>query len=393
MPSQLPPYLLVQTIQTLKQFEEENRQIPWMCFDTEFVGEKRFYTRLCLIQVYTPAGIYLLDPFALPDLEPFLKIMADPAVEKITHAGENDYRLLQNVYGILPANLFDTQVAAGFAGYKYPISFAKLVESELTHSLDKSYAVADWEARPFSPKQLQYALEDVIYLPELANRLKEKLSQNNRLSWALNECSLFERPDYYERDPYKEALSSGILRSLRPREQVFLLRLYNWRTEEARRLDYSKEMVLSAKIIPTLVRSVASGMDALQANRRLPPKLVQRHGAEFVKISQAPPTPEEKEVLKQALKSTDEDPEHEIIMEVLHLLIRYRCLQEGISSDLVMPRGILNKLKADLDYFDDTLESGWRRQFLGEEIIGWLRNRHHLEIEFLNGRFELKLGA
>jgi ribonuclease D len=73
------------------------------------------------------------------------------------------------------------------------------------------------------------------------------------------------------------------------------------------------------------------------------------------------------------------------------LLVKYKCLQAGISNNIVMPRGVLKKMKNDKDYFDDSLETGWRKQFLGEEIISWFKYRRNLEIEFLNGKFELKM--
>ena len=110
----------------LTQFAEDNKSVSWLGFDTEFVGEKRYYTLLCLIQIVTENGYYLIDTLVVKDLTPFLRFLEDPEVLIITHAGENDYRLLYGYYKTLPNNLFDTQVAAAFVGYKYPVSFRKI---------------------------------------------------------------------------------------------------------------------------------------------------------------------------------------------------------------------------------------------------------------------------
>ncbi|MCB9298190.1 MAG: hypothetical protein H6559_34485 [Lewinellaceae bacterium] len=91
-------------------------------------------------------GLFLIDPIRLKNLDPFLDLVADPGITKITHAGDNDYRLLNNLFGIVPVNVFDTQVAVSFVGYNYPVSFRKLVESELNVHLKKGYAVVTGRA-------------------------------------------------------------------------------------------------------------------------------------------------------------------------------------------------------------------------------------------------------
>ena len=89
----------ITTAEQLAQFAQDNQDITWLGFDTEFINEKRFYPLLCLLQVITEHGVYILDPLTLPDLAPFLAMVEDPQILKITHAGENDYRLLHSLYG------------------------------------------------------------------------------------------------------------------------------------------------------------------------------------------------------------------------------------------------------------------------------------------------------
>lgn len=107
-------FTYIDTEKQLLDFINDNRDIKWMAFDTEFVGEKRYHPLLCLIQVVTENGSYIIDPIPLPSLSPFLSLIENERIVKITHAGDNDYRLLNNLYGVVPKNIFDTQVAAGF---------------------------------------------------------------------------------------------------------------------------------------------------------------------------------------------------------------------------------------------------------------------------------------
>ncbi len=391
MPVETQTYLLIEDAAGMKQFEEENKEISWLCFDTEFVGEKRFVTALCLIQIATEHGFYLIDTIKVKDISAFIKMVTDENIIKVAHAGENDYRLLNTHYGIVPKNTFDAQIAAGFAGYKYPVSFRRLVESELNLRLSKGYTVTDWEQRPFQKRQLKYALSDVTPLYELWQELSRKLKKLGRLDWALDECKELENPAFYDQDPHKEAFNSNIIKNIAPREQLFLIRLYRWRTEEARRKNFSKEMVMPGKLISQIIRGVSSGKEALLHNRRLPDNLIHRYGDIFVDLYKRSPSEEEKGILEKIPRDNSDNPQQDLMMEMLHLLVRHKCLKENIAYSLVMPRTYLKKMKADKDFFESRLENGWRRKFLGEELTHWLKNRTQMEIVVGNGKFEVKM--
>lgn len=391
MTKQNTDFLLIDQDNQLDQFVQATRNAKWIAFDTEFVGEKRYQTLLCLVQVACEEGYFLLDPIRLNSMDPFLELVEDPNVLKITHAGDNDYRLLHAIYGTVPQNIFDTQIAAGFVGYRYPISFRKLVEGELQMHLQKGYAVTDWESRPFQPKQLRYALEDVQPLYRLYQLLRKGLERRNRLSWAEEECGQMEDPNYYVRDPHHEAINSNLMRSLRFREKVFLLRLLQWRREQAKRKDYSKEMILPSKLLAQIVKGVRSGKEALQQNRRIPAKTVDRFGDLFVKLYQEKVTQEEQRVLKQIPQDEDEDQLDEILLEFLYLLMKYRSQEEDIAHALVMPRNAIKRMKSNPDIRQNLLGSGWRRQLLGSDFVRWLENYDHLHVSIKGSRIELEI--
>jgi ribonuclease D len=383
-------YQLIQTDQQLNAFYEENKDVEWLAFDTEFVGEKRYQTRLCLIQAATVHGYYLIDPFGIRALGDFLRLLEDPAIAVITHAGDNDYRLLNALYGLVPANVWDTQLAAGLLGYRYPSSLSKLVEQELDIHIKKGYAVTDWEERPMSKKQLEYAIEDVQLLRPLWLSLHAKLEKAGRLHWVQEECSRMERPAYYLRDPNQEALTSNLIRSLKPREQIFLIRLYDWRRRLAEEKDYSREMILSSKLISHVVKTVRSGKDALLENRRVPASIVNRHGKEWEQLYQQPATAAEKALLLQIANDDNEDERDEILIEFIYLLMKYRCMEEGISHSLVMPRNAIKRMKNDPAVREDLLGNGWRRQLLGDDFERWIAHFDELKLSITGGNITIE---
>ena len=383
-------YSPIDTQKGLEAFYEENKDIDWMGFDTEFIGEKRYHTLLCLIQISTRHGYYLLDPLAVSDLGPFLRLIESPDIVKVTHAGDNDYRLLYRGYGTVPKNVFDTQVAAAFIGHRYPLSFAKLVEAETGNSVGKGYAVTDWSQRPMSEKQLKYALYDVVYLRELYDTIKGKLERNGRIDWALEECALMASEDYYYRDPHHELLNSNIAKSSRTKEKIFLLRLYEWRRSLAEKRNYSKEMIPPKKIIGQLVRGVRGGKESMQQNRRLPGKTVQRYGDLFVKMYNDPAEAEELEVVKQIQRNPSEDEDDDMIVELLYLLMKYRATEADISHALVMPRNAIRRMKQDASVRRSILGSGWRRELLGDDFVEWLKHFDNLKLSIEGGKIALK---
>lgn len=385
-------FSLIESQEDLDLFYRQNQGIEWLCFDTEFVGEKRYVTSLCLLQAATVHGNYLIDPFVVKDLSPFLEFIENEQIIKITHAGDNDYRLLNTLFDTIPKNIFDTQVAAAFAGYRYPISFRKLVEVELRINLNKSYAVTDWEARPFTPKQLDYALEDVLHLHDLWGILEEKLERNGRLDWARQEFRRMESPDYYAKDPNHEALNSDLMKSINKREQIFLLRLLDWRRRTAEEKNYSKEMILPGKLISQIVRGMSSGRDALIRNRRLPEKMIRQYVDLFEKLYKEPATEKEKNVLKQLPVDEIEDPYDEMLQETLYLLIKYKCLQNGVSPTLALPRAAIKKVRNGDEGLEESLRNGWRKELFGEALVERVLNFDKLNMKVSETTIELLIG-
>jgi len=389
MSQSTPDYTFIKTFDDLEQFAHDNRDVTWMGFDTEFIGEKRYHTLICLIQVSTELGYYLIDPIAIDNLDPFLDMLEDPELVKITHAGDNDYRLLYKEFDCIPQNVFDTQIASGFIGHRYPMSFGKLVEAETGDVLGKGYAVTDWSQRPMSPKQIKYALNDVIYLRELYDKICAQLDENGRRDWAFEECAEMTKDAYYYRDPNHEFLNSNIARSSRTKERAFLLRLYEWRRSTAEQKNYSKEMILPGKLITQLTRGVRGGLPSMLENRRLPQSTIKRYGKMFVEMYNRETTPEEEEIIAGIQRGPKEDEEDDMLIELLYLIMKYRAGEADISHALVMPRNAIKRMKQNPETRETILGSGWRKELLGPDFVGWLRNFDNLKLKIEGGKISL----
>jgi len=364
------------------QVMDEIKDHPWIGFDTEFVGEKYYIPVLGLIQIIAADEVYLVDTLQIKQLGKFLDILADPDVLKITHAGDNDYRLLYILFGATPRNTFDTQIAAGFVGYNYPSGFGKIVEKELRVSLAKSHTIADWEARPLDTKALEYAVEDVKYLPALHEKLSQKLKKHRRESWAREENRKWETPEFYVVDPHKELFSNDLVHQLEFREKIFLMRLYRWRVERAIEVNTPRETVLQSRYISTVIRATKGGPNAFKSNRTMHEGVWKKHLDAWQELWKTPATEEEKQVLGRLSKPAPEDPEREWTMELLYHLVKKQCIEHEISSALLFPRGDFNRLKSGSDDFDHGLLEGWRAELMGQELVEWMKKGSKIAIEW-----------
>lgn len=381
-------FIFIDTEEMFADFKAQHQSVKWIGFDTEFIGEKRFYTELCILQFSSEKGIFIIDYLKLENIDFLLEMIENPEILKITHAGENDYRLLFNQYNILPKNVVDVQILAAFLGYNYPSSFGKLVAGELNIHLNKGFTVTDWTKRPLSPKQLKYAARDVLYLEEMWEQMKGKLEELGRLDWALEECERITKRDYYHSHPDKEFLDSNLRPNLHQPEELFLLRFLRWRREEAARLNHSKAMIYPSKNIAMLTRAVGGGRQSLLQNRRLSERFVRKMGDLVLDLYEAKPTEEELLLIGNKVGRKEVEPRQELLTKILDQMIHLRCMDENMAHEMVIPRSIMKKLKEDAEAFDERLEIGWRKDFLGEGLIDWLRNRAQLNLTFNEGQFQ-----
>lgn len=382
-------FTLIESQGALNDFCSKHETVEWLALDTEFIGENRFQTLLCLIQVASPEGLFLIDSLQIEDLQPFMRLMEQEEIVKITHAGENDYRIFYELYGTVPKNIFDTQLAAGFMSSKYPMGFQKLISKELNIQLGKNYAISKWDNRPLSNKQLLYALNDILYLHELYRKQKARLDKYNRLGWAREEFAKWESAEHYREDEHRDFFRSKAVGRMNRQSQGLLLRLYQWRRKEARKRNSPRERVMADRILTEVAQVIPAGKKALHDHRRIPDKIVRKYWDLFNELFQQPLTEEEVAVIESLPRTVKSDKEQDMAADLLFWLIKYRCHQVKIAPSLVLRGSSLKKLKTQPSYQAHELLSGWRHELLGETLTSWLENRYRIKVEQKESGFSI----
>src|SRR5438067_7259377 len=250
--------------------------------DTEFMSEGRYRPLLCLAQVVAPAPdgqrIVLIDTLA-GDLDPapLAELLADPDVEVVLHAGRQDVAILRRVWQTDIHNLFDTQVAAGFAGSGAQSGYGNLIGQLLGRRVGKSASYTRWDARPLTAEQLRYAAEDVEHLLELADELHRRLSEQGRLEWAREECRRLESATD-ERDPDSAWERLPRIGQLDPRSRAVARRLAAWRERTAAREDRPLGSVLGDPALVEAAKRHPADANGLSHIRGVHGSTIKRRG-------------------------------------------------------------------------------------------------------------------
>jgi ribonuclease D len=366
--------------------------------DTEFVGEGRYRTLLCLIQlvVADEAGLDILVVDALEDdldLAPLAALLADPAVAVVVHAGRQDIALLRRCAQTEVTSIFDTQVAAGFAGLSAQAGYDTLLRELLGVRVEKSASYTRWDRRPLNKEQLAYAREDVLHLLEMADELERRLGGSGRLEWASEECRSLEQASD-AREP--EALFARLPRinSLNPSQRAVAYELVLFREGVAEQQNRPAATVLSDVAIVELAKRSPRTAEQLEQIRGVNPGSLRRRGSELLDVIAAgakrPPIPGEE---RHHDPSSPLDAPQIALAEAL---VRARALESGLAYELIAARADLAAIVASArlgrpDPEVRTLQ-GWRRELVGEELLATLRGERTLSIG-AGGRLEIAPGV
>jgi ribonuclease D len=340
-----------------------------VCIDCEFQGEGRYYPHLCLVQLEFSGECVAVDPHRV-DLAPLAPVLESEKVRKVLHDGRQDLPILARAVGTTRfQSVFDTQVAAAFAGYGGSIGYGALVSDVCGVELDKTLQVSDW-TRELSDEQLEYALDDVRYLVPVSAALRTRLAANGRLAWVLEACLEAVRRALTKPDPeklYKRVSSSARLNG----EQLGILReIAKWRDRVAETLDRPASTVASDLALKSLAleppRELRSleGVRGLGAGRGQPwaRELLEAIALGKSKPEPAPPAQREQEALIEGLTS------------VLGLARRFVALREGIAAEMLVSQAELRalsewQLSGRPGESDVGVLGGWRRPVIGELLL------------------------
>jgi ribonuclease D len=277
-----------QTIKTPRGLLDLVRRLagePCVALDTEFVWERTYYARLGLIQLALHDGeCFLIDTVALTGLEPLGDVIADPRIEKILHDAPQDLMILRRATGASARNVFDTRLAAGFAGLSSETSLQNLLTDLLGVLLPKGHTRTDWMYRPLSDDQLEYASDDVRYLPRAAALLREKARAAGVESWLDEELGLLDESALYdERGPEESYLRIRAAASLPPHILAVLRELAAWREVEARAADVPRRRIADDPELVSVAQALPRQTADLAHCRNLGPRAAHDHGEHMLK--------------------------------------------------------------------------------------------------------------
>ncbi|MCC7076103.1 MAG: ribonuclease D [Acidimicrobiia bacterium] len=256
-------YDLIDTDADFETLVDKLRATPVWGFDTEFHRERTYYPKLALVQIASPHGLAVVDPFSV-DVRGLAAAFEDSLV--VVHAADQDLEILDVHVGTRPTRLFDTQIAAGFLGMDNP-SLASLVNRALGADLPKGDRLTDWTRRPLSAAQLEYAAADVVHLLGLQETLATRLEAAGRLQWALDECAHLLAKRRIVRPPDETWWRLKGSRSLRGKAPAVAQAVCAWREREAERLDIPPRMILPDLAILALAQRPPTDREGLLAIR------------------------------------------------------------------------------------------------------------------------------
>ena len=343
--------------------------IPWVAVDTEFMREKTYFPKLCLIQLATTEHIACIDPLAFEDLGPLKALFHDPTILKVFHAASQDLEVLLLVTGKVPAPVFDTQVAASLLGHGEQVGYANLVQAVLQHELDKTQSRTDWSQRPLKSEQLSYARDDVRYLVQLFLSLQKELDGLGRLPWLQPEMDALTRPELYQADMEGAWRRVSGHKRLKPRELAVLRELASWRETQARALDRPRRWTISDDALLLIARTRPSDPQALRELRGMPKGLGDTQVRQLLQaVQKGSETPKEDwPVLSRRRPLAEAE---EVIVDVGMALLRELARQQQISPEAVASRRDVVALMRGEE--DASLARGWRSQVAGAELRRWL---------------------
>ena len=363
--------------------------------DFEFIPERTYFPVLCLVQACVEGTPYIVDPLALRDLGELWKRVANPEIKCIFHAGSQDLELAYGLSGLVPKNIFDTQIAAGFAGYGYSAGYRKLLNQILDVNIPKTESFSDWQARPLTDAQIDYAVNDVIHLEPLYENILEELERRGRLDWAFEECLHYEEEGTYNKDRSREFFRVKGSNTLTPRGLAILREVWGWRDETARELNKPPRTILADNVLIEVCRRPPASVQALGKMRGIRPDQVRHYGdaildavrdGQSVPSDQCPTWPSGRAPSKDEL----------LMGDFIYVILKFLANDLDLAAEHLATRDELQAIvrgymEGRPERTEDVrLLKGWRFDVAGERIVAMLDGRD-IHVKVRKQRRGLKL--
>lgn len=334
--------------------------------DTEFVRTQTYWPHLCLVQVSTGDTTACIDVLADLDSTAFRRTVLGHPEALIFHAVKQDLEAWYAAWNELPAAVFDIQVAAGLLGFQPQIGYANLVRELLDIELDKDQTRTDWSRRPLTARQIRYATDDVAYLHDLNDILRERLLAEGRLEWALEDCRALLDVRLYDTPPEEAWQRISGIPYLPVETQARARALTEWREQRAKQSDRPRRWIMADKPMMQIAKNNPATQDELRRVPDLPAALIRNQGKNILQTIRRANEAFGKGDLALEQKTVPVAPDRKAVKHLTGI-VRDTAGELGIAPELLATRrdiaDILNNV-ADVRALD-----GWRRPVIGEKLL------------------------
>jgi ribonuclease D len=377
-PDEGAPIERISSAAALEPVLEEARAQGRCALDTEFVWERTYAPALSLIQIATAGRVAVVDPLEGAPAGPVAELVGDPGVTKVMHAASGDLAAFLLHHDVRPAAILDTQLAAGFAGFGGSLSLERLLDAALGIRLPHDEGFTDWQRRPLTQTQVEYAAADVSHLLAAADVLVGRLDQLGRRAWLDEELDARFGPSAaIVQDPAQAWRRVSGRGKLRGEQLAALVAAAEWREREARRRDIPAAWLIKDATLVELARrrprTAAEAQNVRGLQLRRGPQLESLLAA---LAAAGPPPPAEGEL------SSDLRRRVRVVLPLASSVLHACCAHAGIASELVATRADLETLivKAARGEEDHPLMRGWRNELAGQRLMALLRGEVALRV-------------
>ena len=357
------------TTKELADFCSDAAGHPYVTVDTEFLRERTYYSKLCLIQIAYPGegdeNAVLVDPLSADiSLEPLYDLFRNEAVIKVFHAARQDLEIFFIDAGVIPKPLFDTQVAAMVCGFGDQVGYETLVRKVAKQSLDKSSRFTDWSRRPLTDAQKTYALADVTHLRVIYEKLAAKLAKNKRAHWVEEELQTLTNPETYITRP-SEAWKRVKTRTNSARMLGIVRALAEFRETHAQSNNIPRNRVFKDDALIELASTKPQSFDDLQRSRLLLREARKGDIATGILAAVTSALALPPENLPKVDKKEDAPDSNPALSEMLRVLLKAKTEHLGVAAKLVASASDLDAMAAGERNLD--MLRGWRAEVFGDE--------------------------
>ncbi|MEZ5755617.1 MAG: ribonuclease D [Paracoccaceae bacterium] len=361
----------ITTTEDLAAFCEAAKTQPYVTIDTEFLRERTYWSKLCLIQMALPGktgDAVLVDPILGEgmSLEPLYDLFRHKATVKVFHAARQDLEIFFVEGKTFPDPLFDTQVAAMVCGFGEQVGYETLVKKIARQNLDKTSRFTDWSRRPLSAAQQEYALADVTHLREIYEWLASQLQKNDRTRWVEEELAILTDPATYTVKP-EEAWLRVKTRTNSRRFLAIVKTLAQFREDYAQRLNVPRSRVMKDDALLELASTRPTTMEELGRSRLLLREGRKPEIAEGILAAIKAGLEMRPEDMPKPDLSREQLQVNPALADLLRVLLKAKSEQLGVASKLIASAADLDAIAAG----ERGVEAlrGWRLEAFGEDAL------------------------